>query len=69
MKIVALANNKGGVGKTTTALNLAAGLSKQKKKVLLIDLDTQQNLTLTCGLDMEEDLKDSTLFDVFYGFC
>ncbi len=66
MRTIVLANNKGGVGKTTTSLCLAAGLREKKKKVLLIDLDAQENLAFTCGVD-NEDLEGYSLYDVFHG--
>jgi chromosome partitioning protein len=50
-KIIAVANQKGGVGKTTTAAALAAGLKKREKKVLAVDLDPQGNLTDNFGAD------------------
>src|SRR5581483_10552671 len=51
MRIIALMNQKGGVGKTTTTVNLGAALAEQGKRVCLIDLDPQAHLTINYGLD------------------
>ncbi|WP_348228195.1 AAA family ATPase [Trichocoleus desertorum] len=67
MKTIAVYHNKGGVGKTTVSVNLAAALRKQGKKVLLIDIDSQANTTFAAGLvkfQFEEDdnLKDNNVY-------
>ena len=53
-KVITIANEKGSTGKTTTAVNIGAGLQRQGKSVLLIDFDPQANLSLCFGIEPEE---------------
>ena len=66
-KVIAIVNQKGGVGKTTTAINLAASIALGGRDILVVDTDPQGNLTSGLGIN-REDLS-SSLYDVFAGQC
>lgn len=67
MKVISLVNQKGGVGKTTTAVSLASYIGKKKKKVLVVDLDPQANAT--SGLGIEKSELETTTYDLLINEC
>ena len=66
-KIIAIANQKGGVGKTTTSINLSACIAAKGKKVLVIDIDPQGNTT--SGFGIEKNELENTIYELILGDC
>ena len=66
-RIIAIANQKGGVGKTTTAINLSATLAEAGQKVLAVDFDPQGNET--SGLGLEKENLELTVYELLIGDC
>ena len=69
MRTICIMNHKGGVGKTTTAINLAAGLSRKERKVILVDLDPQGNVDTSLRIKAENNIYDAMTGKIMLNSC